>query len=53
MTGMPIQLRPMPANQPLPQMGPWTTFHALAVSMGEPDVIVTGDYTLPHTVTKH
>ena len=37
--------------QSLPQMGPWTTFHALAVSMGESDVIVTGDYTLPHTVS--
>ena len=37
--------------QTLPQMGPWTTFHALAVSMGEPDVVVTGDYTLPHTVS--
>ena len=37
--------------QKLPQMGPWTTYHALAVSMGEPDVIVTGDYTLPHTVS--
>lgn len=37
--------------QRLPQMGPWTTNHALAVSMGEPDVVVTGDYTLPHTVS--
>jgi 3-methyladenine DNA glycosylase/8-oxoguanine DNA glycosylase len=37
--------------QRLSQMGPWTTYHALAVSMGEPDVVVTGDYTLPHTVS--
>ena len=36
--------------QTLPQMGPWTTFHALGLSMGEPDVVVTGDYALPHTV---
>ena len=34
----------------LPSIGPWTANHVLAVSMGEPDVLVTGDYTIPHTV---
>ena len=36
--------------QTLPHLGPWTVNHLLAVSMGYPDVVVTGDYTLPHTV---
>ena len=36
--------------QTLPHMGPWTVNHVLAVSMGYPDVVVPGDYTLPHTV---
>ena len=46
------ELRPMPAEFSL--FHRWVhgqLFHALAVSMGEPDVIVTGDYTLPHTVS--
>ena len=34
----------------LPSIGPWTANHVLAVSMGEPDVLVPGDYTIPHTV---
>ena len=36
--------------QSLPRMGPWTTNHVLAVAMGEPDILIPGDYTLPHTV---
>ena len=36
--------------QHLPHMGPWTANHVLGVAMGEPDVVVTGDYSLPHTV---
>jgi len=34
----------------LPSIGPWTANHVLAVSMGAPDVVVRGDYTIPHTV---
>lgn len=34
----------------LPSIGPWTAQHVLAVSMGEPDIVVRGDYTIPHTV---
>ncbi len=36
--------------QTLPHLGPWTANHALAVAMGEPDVLVPRDYALPHTV---
>ena len=37
--------------QTLPHLGPWTASHVLAVAMGEPDMIVPGDYSLPHTVS--
>ena len=37
--------------QTIPQMGPWTANHVLGVSMGEPDVIVPGDFAMPHTVS--
>ena len=34
----------------IPHIGLWTVRHARALSMGEPDVLVPGDYTIPHTV---
>ena len=37
--------------QTLPLVGPWTTYFPLAIGMGEPDIVILGDYALPHTVS--
>ena len=37
--------------QKLPQIGVWTANVSLALSHGDPDAVVLGDYSIPHTVS--
>lgn len=36
--------------QTLPGIGPWTVQYLLGTAFGDPDAVLTGDYSLPHTV---